>query len=84
MTKLDATTFDLNYFILTSNTEIGGGPASGNEQTWINSSNGYSELLPSSDWGFAPGGGPGPGNDYHQIYLDSNFDNITKFWFDIT
>ena len=35
ITKVGGGTFDLNYFILTSNTDFGGGPASGNEQAFI-------------------------------------------------
>ena len=76
VTKLDGTPFDLNYFILTSNTDTGGGADSGNEQTWINASNGYSQLLPTDDWGFA---GTNP-----QIFLGSQFDNITWFSFTVT
>jgi len=74
VTKIDGTNFDLNYFELTSNTEIGGGAATGNEQAFINSSNGTSVLLPPDDWGWS---GPNP-----QIFLDSNFDNIA--WFSFT
>ncbi len=74
VTKIDGTPFDLNYFILTSNTDFGGGPASGNEQVWINASNGFSQLLPTDDWGFA---GANP-----QIFLGANFDNIA--WFSFT
>ena len=73
VTKMDGTAFDLNYFILTSNTDTGGGAASGNEQTFITASNGFSQLLPTDDWGFA---GTNP-----QIFLGSNFDNITSFTF---
>ena len=76
VTKLDGTPFDLNYFILTSNTDTGGGADSGTEQTWINASNGYSQLLPTDDWGFA---GTNP-----QIFLGSQFDNITWFSFTVT
>jgi len=79
VTKLDGTPFDLNYFILTSNTDTGGGAASGNERTYINASQdgvniSYSQLLPPDDWGFA---GTNP-----QIFLGSQFDNI--MWFSFT
>jgi hypothetical protein len=74
VSKLDGNPFDLNYFILTSNTDTGGGAASGNEQTWINASNGFSQLLPPDDWGFV---GTNP-----QIFLGSQFDNI--MWFSFT
>jgi hypothetical protein len=79
VTKVGGGAFDLNYFILTSNTDYGGGVASGNEQTWINASVdgtniSYSQLLPPDDWGF---GGTNP-----QIFLGSQFDNI--MWFSFT
>ena len=79
VTKLDGNPFDLNYFILTSNTDTGGGAASGNEQTYINASSDgvnvtHSQLLPPDDWGFA---GTNP-----QIFLGSQFDNI--YWFSFT
>lgn len=76
VSKLDGTPFDLNYFILTSNTDTGGGAASGSEQTWINASNGYSQLLPPDDWGFV---GTNP-----QIFLGTQFDNIMWFSFTVT
>ena len=76
VTKLDNTAFDLNYFVLTSNTDRGGGLASGNEKAFIHASidgitSSYSQLLPSENWGF-------PGT---QIFLGSQFDNIKAFWF---
>lgn len=79
VTKLDGTAFDLNYFILTSNTDTGGAAASGNEQAYINASTdgstiSYSQLLPPDDWGFV---GANP-----QIFLGSQFDNI--MWFSFT
>lgn len=81
VTKLDGTVFDLNYFILTSNTDTGGGAASGNEQTWINASKdgtniSYSQLLPPDNWGF---GGTNP-----QIFLGTQFDDIMWFSFTVT
>ncbi len=90
VTKLDGTAFDLNYFILTSNTDTGGAAASGNELAYINAStNGttisYSQLLPTSDWGFASGGThpfTGPGTNAPQIFLGTQFDNI--MWFSFT
>jgi hypothetical protein len=77
--KIDGTAFDLNYFVLTSNTDEGGSPSSGFEEAYINASqNGtdisYSMLLPDDDWGFQ-GGNP-------QILLGSEFDDI--FWFSFT
>ena len=81
VTKLDGTAFDLNYFILTSNTDTGGAAASGNEQAWINASTdgttiSYSQLLPPDDWGW---GGTNP-----QIWLGSQFDNIKWFSFTVS
>ncbi len=79
VTKVGGGAFDLNYFILTSNTDTGGGQASGNERAYINASIdgtniSYSQLLPTDDWGFA---GTNP-----QIFLGSQFDNI--MWFSFT
>lgn len=78
VTKLDGAAFDLNYFVLTSNTDTGGAPASGNERAFIHASidgvtSSYSQLLPSENWGF-------PAN---QIFLGSQFDNIKAFWFSV-
>jgi hypothetical protein len=76
VTKNDATVFDLNYFVLTSNTDIGGGPANGTEQTFIHASvdgitSSFSMLLPSENWGFPA----------TQVFLGNQFDNISAFWF---
>ena len=81
VTKLDNTAFDLNYFILTTNTNTGGSVPSGNEQAWINASTdgttiSYSQLLPVDDWGWS---GTNP-----QIFLGSQFDNIMWFSFTVT
>ena len=76
VTKLDNTAFDLNYFILASNTQVGGGDSTGLEDAYITASNGFSQKLPSDGWGFHRGTNP-------QIYLDSNFDNITSFSFTV-
>lgn len=85
VTKIDGTAFDLNYFILTSNTDSGGGYASGLEQASITASNGYSLTLPAQDWGwYTTGPYPGAtGLGADQIFLDSNFDNITSFTFTV-
>lgn len=78
VTKLDNAAFDLNYFVLTSNTDMGGGAASGNEKAYIHASfdgitSSYSQLLPVDNWGFPA----------TQIFLNSNFDNIKAFWFTV-
>lgn len=76
VTKLDGDAFDLNYFVLTSNTEFGGGLASGNERAFIHASmdgitSNYNQLLPPENWGFPA----------TQIFLGSQFDGIKAFWF---
>lgn len=78
VTKLDSAAFDLNYFVLTSNTDLGGGWASGNERAYIHASldgvtSSYSQLLPVDNWGFPA----------TQIFLGSQFDNIKAFWFTV-
>jgi MYXO-CTERM domain-containing protein len=77
-TKIDGTAFDLNYFILTSNTDTGGAPASGLERAFIHASvdgttSSHSQLLPPEDWGFPA----------TQIFLGSEFDGIKAFWFEV-
>jgi hypothetical protein len=79
VTKIDGSAFDLNYFILTSNTNTGGGRADGTEKAYIHAStdgvaDSYSQLLPPDDWGFPA----------TQIFLGSDFDNVKAFWFDQT
>jgi hypothetical protein len=79
ITKIGGGTFDLNYFILTSNTDAGGAPASGNEQAWIegfasNVSTGAAVMLPPEDWGFPAA----------QILLGSNFNAVDKVTFFVT
>ena len=76
VTKIDGTAFDLNYFVLTSNTDTGGTAASGNERALIHASvdgvtSNASRLLPPEDWGFPA----------RQIFLGSEFDGIKAFWF---
>jgi len=75
-TKIDGSAFDLNYFVLTSNTDTGGAPASGLERVFIHASadgttSSFSQLLPPEDWGFPAS----------QIFLGNQFDNIKAFWF---
>jgi hypothetical protein len=72
--RIDAALFDLNYFVLTSNTSTGGGPASGTEQTFIRSSGGFTQLLPPENWGFPA----------TQVFLGSEFDDISYFEFFVT
>ena len=53
VTKIDGTAFDLNYFILTSNTDTGGNVASGNEQALIHASQ---TVLPATSPSCCPRG----------------------------
>ena len=71
ITKIGGGTFDLNYFVLTSNTDMGGGPASGLEMAFVEGfassvSTGPGVLLPSEDWGFPA----------QAIFLGSAFDAV--------
>lgn len=68
-------TFDLNYFTITSNTEFGGGHASGNEEIYVQGYRNGSAVtssyrLPSEDWGMAT---------TSDIVLGSEFNNIDLF-----
>jgi VPDSG-CTERM motif len=73
-TKIGGGTFDLNYFILTSNTQQGGGPATGNERAFITHDGGLDPiLLPKEDWGFPA----------TQIFLPSTYDHIASFQFHV-
>jgi hypothetical protein len=74
VSRLDGSLFDLNSFTLTSNTDTGGSVASGNEEAYINASNGFSQLLPVEDWGFF--------DVNTKVVLDDNFDQIS--WFSFT
>ncbi len=84
ITALDGSTFDLNYIDLTSNTITGGGQASGTEQSYINTNNGYSVRLPSSDWGFDFDYSGGTGDGVARLYLDAHFDAVTSVTFSST
>jgi hypothetical protein len=78
ITKVGGGSFDLNYFILTSNTDAGGTAASGNEQAWIEGFLGGistgTVMLPPEDWGF-------PGQ---QIFLGAAFNAVDKVKFFVT
>jgi hypothetical protein len=80
VSRTDGASFDLNYFVLTSNTDTGGSTASGNERAFVHASLDGSTissslLLPPDDWGFA---GPNA-----QIFLDDGFDDILYFSFTV-
>jgi hypothetical protein len=71
--KAGGGTFDLNYFVLTSNTQMGGGPHTGNESVTIEgflngASTGTAFLLPPEDWGF-------PAVD---VFMSTNFDLVDR------
>jgi hypothetical protein len=71
ITKIGGGAFDLNYFVLTSNTDTGGGAASGLEQAYIEGfasslSTGPGMLLPTEDWGFPA----------QAVFLGSAFDAV--------
>lgn len=79
ITKIGGGTFDLNYFLLTSNTDTGGSLASGFEQAYIegfnsNVSTGAALLLPPEDWGFPA----------VPIVLGSAFNVVDKVVFTVT
>ena len=73
-------TFDLNYFILTSNSAVGGGSATGSELTyieaWVGGSMTYSQLLDPDSWGWDGVYNPGPLQNDPQVYLGSEFDAV--------
>jgi hypothetical protein len=71
--KAGGGTFDLNYFVLTSNTQSGGSPHTGNESVTIEGflngvSTGTAFLLPPEDWGF-------PAID---VFMSTNFDLVDR------
>lgn len=73
--NINGSTFDLNYFIITSNTAHGGGPATGDEHIYVQGyRNGVAVtapyLLPSEDWGIG---------EVSNIILNNEFDNIDLF-----
>ena len=73
ISRLDNNVFDLEYFSLTSNTEVGGGAATGNEKIYIEGfdkdlkSTG-SFLIPSEDWG----------GEFQDVFLGDAFNEVTK------
>lgn len=76
--KIDGSAFDLNYFVLTSNTATGGGAASGTEKAYIHASSDgvaddYTQLLPPDNWGFPA----------TSVFLGSQFDSVKAFWFTV-
>lgn len=78
-TKIDGDTFDLTYFDLSSNTEVGGGQSTALENSYITASNGAKLKLPSSDWGFDKDYGGQQGDGIARLFLSSSFLGITSF-----
>ena len=80
ITKIGGGTFDLNYFILTSNTQIGGGAATGNElayiEAWIGGVMTHRQLLPPESWGWVGVHNPGALQNDPAIFLGSQFDSV--------
>lgn len=78
ISQIGGAAFDMNYFILTSNTDTGGGTASGNEKAWVQAiggaNDGYAQLLPVENWGFPA----------TQVFLGSQFDDVTAVKFYVT
>lgn len=80
ISKEDGSTFDLNYFEMTSNTDTGGGWASGREMAYVaafddtDTQIGFQVLLPPDNWGWS---GANP-----QVYFGSDFDaaSYVKIW----
>ena len=76
ITKEGGGTFDLNYFVLTSNTDTGGAPASGLERAFVQGflggiATGAAQLLPPENWGFPA----------TAILLGSAFDSVDEVRF---
>lgn len=79
ITQIGGGTFDLNYFILTSNTDTGGSAASGSEQAYVEgfvggNSTGAAVMLPPENWGFPA----------TQIFMGSAFDSVDLVRFYVT
>ncbi|MGI5308232.1 PEP-CTERM sorting domain-containing protein [Rheinheimera sp. WS51] len=79
--KIGGGFFDLNYFILTSNTSVGGGWATGDEETYVEAWSGgvmlERMLLTPDTWGFVGINNVGsPLQTDPQIFLSANFDAV--------
>ena len=75
ISSVDGSTFDLNYFIITSNTAHGGGPATGDEHIYVQGYRNGSAvtapyMLPIEDWGIG---------EVSNIILNNEFDNVDLF-----
>lgn len=79
LTRADGGAFSLGGFDIVANTDVGGGPASGNEHVYVHASadgsnDDFAQLLPSKDTGF-------PATPFA---LGSPFSNVRAIWFDVT
>lgn len=73
ISRTDNQQFTLRYFSLTSNTEIGGGPATGNENIFIEGYAGGASItdsyrIPSDDWG----------GSFNDVFLPDSFLGVDK------
>lgn len=84
ITKVGGGTFTLSYVEITSNTEVGGGQKTGNEDSYIWNGAGYSLKLPSSTWGFAYDFNGNLGDGVARLWMDSNFQDVTSVYFTTT
>jgi len=78
--KVDGSTFDMNYMDLTSNTTVGGYGATGTELSYVTTNNGDAMLLPYSDWGISLlSDGMTAGDGIKRLWMSAAFDGITSF-----
>jgi len=75
--RADDQPFDFNGLSITSNTEAGGGAATGNEVTVATTSNGDSVTLPPSDWGVDFLSTCDPGDGVINYTFGPEFENVT-------
>lgn len=78
-TKLDGSTFDLTYVDMTSNSEVGGDLATGNERSFLTNDIGYSLMLAPSDWGVDYTFYGSVGDGVVRNWMDAHFLNIASF-----
>ena len=77
--KLDGSDFDLTYVDMTSNTDTGGGLASGDERSFITTDLGHELMLAPSDWGINYTFYADVGDGIVRNWMDSNFLGINSF-----
>ena len=73
--KIDGSFFDLEYFALTSNTEIGGGHATGNEKVYIQGFKSNNRALWETEKYLIPGNNWGVDETYN-VFLGDDFNEI--------